>query len=119
MDFKNCPCSGKNLAKLVRPSLLALLKEHSMHGYELAAEIKKHGWCGEDTPDLSGIYRILNDCEKSGQVVSHWDTPEHGGAKKVYSITKEGEKCLDQWNKTLEIYLVQLSGLHSFISKSC
>lgn len=116
MNYTECPCSGKNLAKLVRPSVLALLKSKPMHGYELAAEIQKHGWTGPETPDLSGIYRVLADCEKMGQVTSHWDTPERGGAKRVYSLTEEGDRCLHQWHETLSEYLVQLKKLDSYIT---
>ncbi len=118
VNYDNCPCSGKNLAKLVRPALLALLHNRSMHGYEIAMEIGRHGWFDDEIPDLSGIYRILSDCEKAGMVISHWDTPDHGGAKKIYSLTPEGEVCLKKWHDTLAKYLVQITRLNAFIGES-
>ncbi|MDD3585910.1 MAG: PadR family transcriptional regulator [Thermoguttaceae bacterium] len=116
MKYDQCPCSGKNLAKLVRPAVLALLSERPMHGYELATEIGNHGWSGAEDPDLSGIYRVLNDCEKQGHVVSHWDASQRGSARKVYSLTPEGRQCLIQWHATLAAYLKQLSDLNDYIA---
>ncbi|MDO4587603.1 MAG: PadR family transcriptional regulator [Planctomycetia bacterium] len=116
-SFNDCPCSGRNLAKLIRPAIMALLKDSPRHGYELALELQKSGWCGDSMPDTSGIYRILADLELSDYVRFEWQNQRHGAAKKVYYLTSQGEICLKKWHQTLKQYLEQLTHLQSFITQ--
>lgn len=60
---------------------------------------------------LSGVYRFLKTMEKSGLVVSSWDTPGRGHAKRLYEITDAGESCLARWAETLEEYLAAVKSL--------
>ncbi len=62
-------------------------------------------------PDLSGIYRFLKAMETRRLVVSSWDTPEKGHARRLFQITAEGEACLLKWTETLEACHTTIKGL--------
>ena len=40
--------------------------------------------------------------EKEGLVVSSWETPERGAARRIYEITEEGQLRLGEWVVALE-----------------
>jgi DNA-binding PadR family transcriptional regulator len=42
--------------------------------------------------------------ESKGLVVSSWDTPGKGHAKRSYEITTAGKACLARWVDTLDGY---------------
>jgi DNA-binding PadR family transcriptional regulator len=47
--------------------------------------------------DLSSVYRILRGLEEQGFVTSRWDTDSGGPARRLYRITKEGDRYLAWW----------------------
>ena len=100
----DCPCMGGTLDKLIQPAILSVLSYGPLHGYMLAERIGKMTSESAEKPDLSGIYRFLKTMEKRGLVVSSWDTPEKGHARKLFHITDDGMACLVKWSKTLETY---------------
>lgn len=102
MEFPRCPCSGGTLDRLIQPAILAILCEEPSHGYRIAERIGEIPDFACEKPDVSGIYRFLKSMESKGLVVSSWDTPGHGHAKRLYEITAAGEACLAQWVGTLE-----------------
>ena len=83
----DCPCSGGTLDKLIQPAILAALSHGPLHGYKLAEHISEMAGCSTGKPDLSGIYRFLKAMEARGLVVSSWDTPEKGHARRCFQIT--------------------------------
>ncbi len=103
-EYDNCPCAGATLDKLLQPVVLAVLAEESMHGYELAKRIGDLPVFLHQSPDLSGIYRLLKNLESRDLVVAEWDTSELSRAKRRYSITANGQKCLAAWHETLKNY---------------
>ena len=110
-DFPDCPCSGGTLDKLIQPAILAVLSAGPSHGYRIAETIgAMPNFLGE-RPDVSGIYRFLKNMESKGLVVSTWDAPGKGHAKRLYEITASGEACLAQWVETLDSYLTTINGL--------
>ena len=84
----------KNLLDLI---VLQLLNTHSMHGYQIIISIrKKFGvYLGPST-----IYLLLNTLEKKGFVKSEWNTNAER-ARKIYSLTSNGQNLLDFNEKSL------------------
>ena len=80
----DCPCLGGTLDKLIQPAILAALSHGPLHGYKLAERISEMASCSAGKPDLSGIYRFLKAMEARGLVVSSWDTPEKGHARRCF-----------------------------------
>lgn len=79
-----------------------------MHGYELLESMEKMPHPG--APDTGGLYRLLRSLEDEGLLESNWDAGESGPARRIYSITHEGQISLDEWIVTLkdtEIWLAQ------------
>jgi PadR family transcriptional regulator, regulatory protein PadR len=106
-----CPCAGANLDKLVQPAILAAIANGPSHGYQIAERIAEMPNSAGEKPDTSGIYRFLKNMEAKGLVVSSWDTPDQGHAKRQYAITSAGKACLSKWVDTLEQYLSTITAL--------
>jgi PadR family transcriptional regulator, regulatory protein PadR len=107
----DCPCLGGTLDKLIQPAILAALSHGPLHGYKLAERMSEMTGCCAGKPDLSGVYRFLKAMEARRLVVSSWDTPEKGHARRLFQITAEGEACLVKWSETLEAYHATIKGL--------
>jgi DNA-binding PadR family transcriptional regulator len=106
VDFKDCPCSGKNMSNLAAPwILLTLHRRDGLHGYELTKIVK--GLMDElgIGLNITGLYRHLNQLEKRGMLVSEWDTRNKGPAKRNYYLTENGRKCLWRWIQTLSLQM--------------
>jgi PadR family transcriptional regulator, regulatory protein PadR len=111
LDFPNCPCSGATLDKLIQPAILAVLSEEPSHGYGITERIGQMPGFGGVKPDVSGVYRFLKSMESKGLVISSWDTPGIGHAKRQYEITTAGEACLARWVETLDGYHKTITAL--------
>ncbi len=107
----DCPCLGGTLDKLIQPAILAALSHGPLHGYKLAERMSEMTGCCAGKPDLSGVYRFLKAMETRRLVVSSWDTPEKGHARRLFQITAEGEACLVKWSETLEAYHATVKSL--------
>ncbi len=53
-------------------------------------------------PDPGTFYRVLRGMESEGSVVSSWETPSAGPARRVYTITDNGREQLDGWVLSLQ-----------------
>jgi DNA-binding PadR family transcriptional regulator len=113
-----CPCTGATLDKLIQPAVLAALAEGPIHGYGLVERIGRMPSFAGETPDPSGVYRLLKAMEKKEMVVSSWDLSESGPAKKTYEITPQGRDCLRRWMQTLEQYRDDISALLGTVRKA-
>ena len=116
--FSQCPCVGATLDKLLQPAILAILTEGPTHGYELARKIDAIPHFLDETPDISGIYRMLKTLEARGMVTSDWDIPPEGRHKRVFAITDAGRQCLENWNATLQNYLQTVGSLLKLTQKA-
>ena len=103
-EFNRCPCVGATLDKLVQPAMLAILAKGPLHGYELARKIGEIPHFLGEAPDVSGIYRMLKSLESRCMVTSEWDVSQGGRPKRLFTITENGRKCLENWNQTLKSY---------------
>jgi len=106
IDFKACPCSGKNRSTLVGPWILLTLFHHQgTHGYEIQKMILTRLQEMDLGLNMAGLYRHLNLLEKRGMLTSTWETGDPGPAKRRYSLTEAGRECLWRWLGTLGIQL--------------
>ena len=86
--------------RFLEPALLLLLRERSMHGYELLELVPE--LAGVDGPvDVGNMYRLLRSLEKDGAVRSEWSAELPGPAKRTYELTSEGRDLLDCWAEAL------------------
>ncbi|WP_172387757.1 PadR family transcriptional regulator [Streptomyces sp. MNP-20] len=74
----------------VRASILALLKDRSMHGYEMIQEIAERSG-GAWKPSPGSVYPTLQLLEDEGLIVS-----ESEGGKKLFSLTESGRAAADE-----------------------
>ena len=117
----DCPCQGKNLDKLLQPLILCiLLQGGDLHGFAILKEIAKIPRFADKVPDATGVYRYLKKMEASGLLTSKWeleDLDEAGKPKRVFSITPEGKKCLENWAQALSDYENYIHQLVEMIEK--
>ena len=105
-DLKACEELGKSLSRLSQPTILTLLaqSDEPLHGYVIAQQAAHTPMFGGRKPDATGIYRTLRRLEDAGYVTSAWDTPEAGSAKRLFTLTDLGRKCLRRWVDALACY---------------
>jgi DNA-binding PadR family transcriptional regulator len=91
-----------NLSRFVEPIVLLLLRKkgHS-YGYDLAGELQEHALTDAKI-ERAALYRTLRQLERNGNVVSEWDVETGGPARRVYRLTPDGEKHLDEWAAVLQ-----------------
>src|SRR5213596_4124255 len=85
--------------RFVEPSLLLLLRERPLHGYELIERLPEV--VGEGRVDVGNLYRLLRSLETEGVVSSEWSAELPGPAKRTYELTDEGRRLLDRWAEAL------------------
>lgn len=87
--------------EMLTAHLLALLKDWSGYGYELAKKLERDGFTGYNSGSL---YRTLRQMERSGLITSLWDTSATGPAKRIYSMTGAGSLFLRNWLKMVDMH---------------
>lgn len=96
-----CTCAMGHLYRFVEPVLLLMLKEKGQsYGYDLAGELSRYSFTDSEIENAV-LYRTLRRLEANGYVTSSWDVDERGPARRVYSLTKGGEKHLREWAQVL------------------
>jgi poly-beta-hydroxybutyrate-responsive repressor len=91
-----------NLYRFVEPAVLLLLKKkgHS-HGYDLAGDLREYALTDAEI-ERAALYRTLRRLERNGNVASKWETGKGGPARRVYRLTANGERHLEEWATVLE-----------------
>lgn len=102
IDLDACPCSGRNLDKLLAPMVLLQLVDGDRHGYEIVGRLRKSPLMDGRKPDGAGVYRMLRAMEARGFLTATWETGEPGPAKRCYRLTRAGRHCLARWERTLD-----------------
>src|SRR4029450_2279940 len=85
--------------RFVEPSLLLLLRERPLHGYELIERLPEVS--GEGRVHVANLYRLLRALEAEGLVSSEWSAELPGPAKRTYELTDEGRSLLARWAEAL------------------
>jgi poly-beta-hydroxybutyrate-responsive repressor len=84
------------------PVTLAMLRQCSSYGYDIMERTVEFGF---EAVNPGTVYRTLRKMEKDGLCESEWEHPSSGGpARRVYSITDDGEAYLDLWFRLMEQY---------------
>ncbi len=97
-----CTCGMGNLYRFVEPLILHLLAiKGSACGYALLADLEAHALT-DAAIDKAALYRTLRHLEANGKVQSAWETDGGGPARRVYTLTRDGEEHLEEWAAVLE-----------------
>ena len=89
--------------KWLFPVVLVVLQEESSYGYEIMERLAREFGFEQISPGT--IYRILRQMEKEGLCDSEWETSAADGlARRMYSITDDGEAYLDAWVEACKEY---------------
>ena len=104
MNLNECPCSGKTLARLIHPAVMAVLADEPLHGYVIVQRLTGMRMFQNHGPDITGVYRLLKSMEKRGFVTSTWELAAGGPAKRRYALTPDGKSCMVRWIATLRVY---------------
>jgi PadR family transcriptional regulator PadR len=83
-------CREGRLCSFLQAQLLLLLAEGASHGYDLLGRLER-----PEDPGL--LYRTLRLLEAAGYVRSKWETEGGGPARRLYTITPEGDEYLETW----------------------
>ncbi len=86
---------------LVNAYLLLLLRNLSMHGYQLMQQLMQFGY---QPTDPGSIYRQLRHLEQQGFIRSSWETSDAGPARRTYTLTETGDAFLQTWATAIENY---------------
>lgn len=78
--------------------VLSLLEINDSYGYEITQKISEYMDISEST-----MYPILRRLKK-GNFLKTYDKSFQGRNRRYYSLTKEGEKLLEDFRKDWEIY---------------
>jgi poly-beta-hydroxybutyrate-responsive repressor len=87
------------------PLILVLLKEESSYGYEIMQRLEEE--FGYEQINPGSVYRTLRQMEKEELCESVWETSHSsngGRARRMYSITNQGEAYLDAWAEACKQY---------------
>jgi len=90
-----------NVYRFVEPVVLYMLGENGpTHGYQLAVSLQQHALTDAEI-EGAAMYRTLRRLEEHGYVQSTWDIQSRGPARRVYSLTRDGRKHLEEWAQVL------------------
>ena len=96
-----CTCAMGHVYRFVEPVVLLLLKKKGRsYGYDLSSALQEHALTDAEV-ERAALYRTLRRLEENGNVVSEWETEGSGPARRVYSLTPDGERHLAEWATVL------------------
>jgi len=95
-EIQNCCNKPQKAEKFLKICLLTLLYDQKAHGYFLIEELESYGF-RKDELSISTLYRNLRKMEAEKLVLSSWKKSEGGPRKRVYTITDEGKKSLEEY----------------------
>jgi len=73
--------------------VLAALASGPAHGYAVIEEIRRRSGQAFDLPEGT-IYPALHRLEQGGLLASRWVTAQSGRRRRVYALTRRGERAL-------------------------
>jgi transcriptional regulator len=90
--------------------VLAALSAGPAHGYAVIEAIKRRSGQAFDLPEGT-IYPALHRLEQAGLLASRWVTAESGRRRRVYSLTKRGDRALVEQRAVWEQFSDAIGGL--------
>lgn len=97
-ESPECGCheQGLKIEGFIVPCILFILTEKPAHGYEIMEKLRGHSFV-DMIPDPSVVYRHLRNIEEEGKVKSQLEPGSGGPARKVYTLTLDGQEYLKMW----------------------
>ncbi len=80
--------------------MLVLKEKGRSYGYDLLGSLAEHAFTDGEI-EKAVLYRTLRRLEENGYIKSAWDTDEPGPARRVYTLTRDGEAHLKEWAQVL------------------
>jgi transcriptional regulator len=90
--------------------VLAALSAGPAHGYAVIEEIRRKSGQAFDLPEGT-IYPALHRLEQAGLLVSHWVTAESGRQRRVYALTRRGERAFAERRAVWQQFSAAIGGL--------
>ena len=90
--------------------VLASLSAGPAHGYAVIEEIKRRSGQAFDLPEGT-VYPALHRLEETGLLSSRWVTAESGRRRRVYALTRRGERALDEQRAVWRKFSLAIGGL--------
>src|SRR5882724_4245345 len=90
--------------------LAALSAAGSAHGYAIIEEIKRRSGGAFDLPEGT-IYPALHRLQQAGLLTSRWVTAESGRRRRVYALTRRGERAFDERRAVWEQFSAAIGDL--------
>ncbi len=90
--------------------VLAALASGPAHGYAVIEEIRRKSGRAFDLPEGT-IYPALHRLEQAGLLASHWVTADSGRRRRVYKLTRTGERALAQRRAVWQQFSDAIGGL--------
>src|SRR5262252_9179970 len=90
--------------------VLAALAAGPAHGYAVIEEIKRRSGQAFDLPEGT-IYPVLHRLEQAGLLASRWVTAESGRRRRVYALTRRGDRALAERRAVWQQFSDAIGGL--------
>jgi len=90
--------------------VLATLAAGPAHGYAVIEEMRRRSGQTFDLPEGT-IYPVLHRLEQSGLLVSGWVTAESGRRRRVYALTRRGQRALAERRAVWKQFSEAIGGL--------
>ena len=90
--------------------VLAALSAAPAHGYAVIEQIKRRSGQAFDLPEGT-IYPVLHRLEQAGLLASRWVTTDSRRKRRVYSLTKRGDRALADRRAVWEKFSGAIGGL--------
>lgn len=90
--------------------VLAALSAGPAHGYAVIEEIKRRSAGAFELPEGT-IYPALHRLEHAGLLASRWVTTDSGRRRRVYALTRRGQRALAEQRAIWEQFSDAVGGL--------
>ena len=90
--------------------VLAALAAGPAHGYAVIEEIRRKSGQAFDLPEGT-IYPALHRLEQAGLLTSRWVTAESGRRRRIYALTRRGDRALVERRAVWQQFSDAIGGL--------
>jgi PadR family transcriptional regulator len=90
--------------------VLAALAAGPAHGYAVIEEIRRRSGGAFELPEGT-VYPVLHRLEEGGLLSGRWVVAESGRRRRVYALTKRGERALSEQRDVWGRFTAAIDGL--------